>query len=150
MDGKCLVPTTEPPVTVTEMPVTSITCNFDGGHFCSWRVEATKLKWQIRRYAYLQGDDVAPKEGIITSPVTMSTWSGKFCFSFWYYMDVEGENSLKVTAEHTVYWWMGAEFVSFWSREGNTGYRWRHVYVHVRSSKVNPRVTLCFGVFALY
>ncbi|GFS37327.1 MAM and LDL-receptor class A domain-containing protein 2 [Trichonephila inaurata madagascariensis] len=40
-------PTTEPPVTVTEMPVTSISCDFDKGKFCSWKADNTKLKWQI-------------------------------------------------------------------------------------------------------
>ncbi|GIY40405.1 MAM and LDL-receptor class A domain-containing protein 2 [Caerostris extrusa] len=80
----------------------------------------------------------------------MGTGTGNFCIGFWYYMNVEGDNRFKVNAEHTLHWWKSAEFVSFWSREGNTGYRWRHAYVHVKSNRRNPRVTLCFGVFALY
>ncbi|GIY00041.1 MAM and LDL-receptor class A domain-containing protein 2 [Caerostris darwini] len=142
------VPATVPPVTITEMPETSITCNFDNGHFCSWRKDSSKLNWQISVPAKTK--DKMPKFdhtsgnylGTITSPVTMSTWIRNFCFGFWYYINVEGDNRLKVTAEHTLYWFRGAEFVSFWSREGNTGYRWRHAYVHVKSNKINPRIQI--------
>ncbi|GFY50669.1 MAM and LDL-receptor class A domain-containing protein 2 [Trichonephila inaurata madagascariensis] len=158
-DGQCQAPTTEPPVTVTEMPVTSISCDFDKGKFCSWKADNTKLKWQINvpskakdkmpkvdhtlgnylgRYAYVQGDNNSPKEGTMTSSDTPSEWKGNFCFSFWYFMNVDGENSLKVNAEHRPRW--RYEFVNFWTKQGNFGYRWKHAYVHIKSNKINPKV----------
>ncbi|GFT55676.1 apical endosomal glycoprotein, partial [Nephila pilipes] len=153
-------PTTPPPVTVTEMPITSITCDFDKGKFCSWKADSTRLKWAISvpgktkdkmpkfdhtignylgRYAYIQGDDINGKEGSLTSDPTPSEWKGNFCFSFWYFMNVEGDNSLKVNAEHNPFGWR-TDFVNFWTKQGNYGYRWRHAYVHIKSKKINPRL----------
>ncbi|XP_054714591.1 MAM and LDL-receptor class A domain-containing protein 1-like [Uloborus diversus] len=64
-EGTCPKPTTEPPILPTEMP---------------------------GRYAYVQGDDVSEKMANITGPTAEEDWVGKFCFSFWYIMDVEGPN----------------------------------------------------------
>ncbi|GBN99470.1 MAM and LDL-receptor class A domain-containing protein 1, partial [Araneus ventricosus] len=40
-------PTPTPEITTTEMPVTSVTCNFDKNDFCSWKADSGKLKWKI-------------------------------------------------------------------------------------------------------
>ncbi|GBM91293.1 MAM and LDL-receptor class A domain-containing protein 2 [Araneus ventricosus] len=160
-EGPCEAPTTTTPeITTTEMPVTSVTCNFDKNNFCSWKADSGKLKWKISdtkqikekmpkfdhtygnymgRYAYLQGDDVATKEGTLTSAQAAQEWVGDFCANFWYFMNADGANSLELTAEHNSYWWK-TEYVSFWKREGNYGYKWRHAYVHIKSSKIAPKL----------
>ncbi|XP_035213735.1 MAM and LDL-receptor class A domain-containing protein 1-like, partial [Stegodyphus dumicola] len=111
----CLDATTLPPVTVTEMPVTVVTCDFDKGTFCSWNNDTGngKFAWKVNdpkrndakmpkfdhtqgnylgRYAYLKGDDTSNKKATITSKAVPNTWNGNFCFSFWYFMNVEGQN----------------------------------------------------------
>ncbi|XP_055943864.1 MAM and LDL-receptor class A domain-containing protein 2-like isoform X2 [Argiope bruennichi] len=166
-------PTPTPAITTTEMPITSLTCNFDDNNFCLWKPNSGKLKWQISdvkkikdkmpkfdhtygnymgRYVYLQGDDIAIKEGTLTSNSAEQEWVGNFCVSFWYFINVDGTNSLELRAEHNSNWWQ-TEYVSFWKREGNYGYKWRHAYVHIKSSKISPKLKfvgkLKTGVIAL-
>ncbi|KAF8778577.1 MAM and LDL-receptor class A domain-containing [Argiope bruennichi] len=166
-------PTPTPAITTTEMPITSLTCNFDDNNFCLWKPNSGKLKWQISdvkkikdkmpkfdhtygnymgRYVYLQGDDIAIKEGTLTSNSAEQEWIGNFCVSFWYFINVDGTNSLELRAEHNSNWWQ-TEYVSFWKREGNYGYKWRHAYVHIKSSKISPKLKfvgkLKTGVIAL-
>ncbi|CAL1296566.1 unnamed protein product [Larinioides sclopetarius] len=160
-EGPCVAPPTPTPViTTTEMPVTKVTCSFDNNNFCSWKADSGKLKWKISdikqikekmpkfdhtygnymgRYAYLQGDNIATKQGTLTSSQADEEWIGNFCVSFWYFMNADGANSLELTAEHAPSWWR-TDYVSFWKREGNYGYKWRHAYVHIKSSKIAPKL----------
>nr|XP_042901434.1 MAM and LDL-receptor class A domain-containing protein 1-like [Parasteatoda tepidariorum] len=161
-DGECNRPTTEPPVIVTEMPKTKFTCNFDDGKMCSWSADNSKIKWTLNkppqitdkmpkfdhtlgnfqgRYVYIKGDDTSTKEGnLIHSNGADSSWKGNFCVGFWYFMNVEGGKSrLRFQAQHTVRW--RTSFVSFWERRGNYGYKWRHAYVHVKSSLNSPKIS---------
>ncbi|XP_035228477.1 MAM and LDL-receptor class A domain-containing protein 1-like [Stegodyphus dumicola] len=175
-DGMCSDPTVVPPTTETEMPVTSLTCDFDKGTFCSWKndMAGRQFSWKINtpgrytakmpkfdhtkgnyigRYAYLLGDGISNRKATITSEKATipKDWNGNFCFSFWYFMNVEGRNSLSVTAEHGTWWRLS--FVPFWTRQGNFGYRWRHAFVHIKSSIPIPQVRIIgdvkTGVIAL-